>query len=507
MKIFFFFSILHKLYSEVAKGLLHQHPDMEFSGILYGSDQLRDLQRDAFPSRQLSVFTEELRRELPRTHECVDFLRRWEMRHGICFSTLLSADRRYSKFPREEGLRVAIVAIRLCEALLDRIRPDAIVAEGIDDLLSQILYCSARERGIPYLITYASPTPQRIAIYSNPHNHWERVEEIFFGLKSRALTAEQKSRAATLIVEYREKHLLPSYLAAGYNRLYSGREFYSLWRLVRGHWLDSAHRLDPSYAGSFSEIIAQKFLRIFRAAVSAWRYTPLPKQAERFVLFPLQMEPECSTLVFSPFHANQLSLIECISKSLPVDHWLYVKEHPVMTGRRPLSYYQSICSLPNVKLISPKVSSHQLVQDASAVVTITSSVGWEALMHAKPVIVFGNVWFDAFDLVRKVRATADLPEALRRAIFEYRHDEELLLKFVTASLEGTYAGQIEHPDYNPGVLSCQNTKAIADAILQHLDWLGVPISSRRDRIAQPPPDVPRAENNSAAVRGMSASLS
>jgi hypothetical protein len=470
MHIFFFFSILHKLYGEVAKELRRQDPHTEFSGLLYGVEQLRDLQRSGFPSQQLSVFTQELRRRLPHTHDAVDFLRSWEKSHAICFNTLLSSDRAYSKFPREEGLRVSAVAIHVCEDLLERRRPDIIVAEGADDLLSQVLYYCAREHGVPYLITYASPTPGRIAIYSNLENHWERVEEIFAHFRGSSPSEEQKIMAQALVAEYREKHLLPTYLKAGFNRLYSGRELHSLWRVALRHWLDSAHRLDPSCAGSLPMIVAQKLQRTLRAACAS-RSFQQPKKQERFVLFPLQLEPECSTLVFAPFHANQSYLVECLSKSLPIDYWLYVKEHPAMLGRRALSCYRAMRALPNVKLISPKVSSHELIEQASVVVTVTSSVGWEALMHAKPVIVLGNVWYDAFDLVQKVRTTADLPAALQRAIFDHHPDEDLLLKFVVASLEGTYPGQIEHPDYSPEVLSPPNAAAVDSAIRQHLAWL------------------------------------
>jgi Capsule polysaccharide biosynthesis protein len=471
MKIFFFFSILHKLYGEVAKELRRRDPAAKFSGILYGRDQVRDLQNRNFPSGELCVFTEELRKPGLDSGMALDFLSRWERQQGIPFSIILAADRCYSGFPREQGLRIAADAIRICQTLLDRIRPDAIVAEGIDDLLSHVLYCSARERGIPYLITYASPTPNRIAIYGNPDNHWEKVEEIFLHLKERALTTEQRKRAATLLREYREKHLLPMYLQAGFNRLFSGRELYSVWRLLRQRWLDPAYQLDPSYGGGVTRNVARKLQRVFRARLGARRYFQSSAPQERFVFFPLQMEPECSTLVFAPFHANQPYLIECLSKSLPIDHLLYVKEHPVMVGRRPLSFYRTLSSLPNVRLIAPRVSSHDLIRRASAVVTITSSVGWEALVHAKPVIVMGNVWYDACDLVRKVRATADLPAALQWALTQYKPDEELLLKFVAASLEGTYPGRIEHPDYTPEVLSGENAAAIASAICQHLEWL------------------------------------
>jgi hypothetical protein len=128
-------------------------------------------------------------------------------------------------------------------------------------------------------------------------------------------------------------------------------------------------------------------------------------------------------------------------------------------------------------------------------------VGWEALMHAKPVIVLGNVWFDACDLVRKVRALADLPAALRWAISGYVPDEELLLRFVTASLEGTYRGKIEHPDYSPDVLSAENAAAIADAIESHVKWVGIATSRTLDTLKkEPPPVTSRLEANALQAR-------
>lgn len=471
MKYFFFFSILHKLYCEVAKELRRRDPAAEFSGLLYGRDQLRDLQEKDFPSQELCVFSEELRGNLPNVRGALDLLVRWERRQGVSFSTILSTDRRFHKFPREEGLRIGAITVGLCEAWLDRFRPDAVVAEGIDDLVSHILYYAARDRGIPYLITYASPTPYRFAIYSNPENRWEKLVEIFSKFREGPINADRRARARALVQEYRERHLVPTYLGAGYNRMFSGRELSSLGSLLRQQRLDPAYRLNPSFGGGVTANVALKCERVLRAGISARRYFQRIEPEEPFVFFPLQMEPECSTLVFAPFHANQLNVIECLSKSLPIDHLLYVKEHPVMVGRRPVSQYRAIHSLPNVRLIRAGESSHELIQQARAVVTITSSVGWEALIHGKPVIVLGNVWYGDCDLVHRLKALADLPGALRRAIFASEPDEELLLKFAAASFEGTYPGQIEHPDYTPGVLSPENIAAVANGIHEHLAWL------------------------------------
>jgi len=469
MKYFFFFSVLQKLYGEVAKELLRCEPGCEFSGIVYARDHLQDLRQCGFPSDQVAVFTEELSRRADCETDA-NLLSRWEQRHGVLLSAILSTDRRYGALERQEGLRVAATTIEVCESLLGRIQPDVVVAEGTDDILSHVLYYSARERNIPYLITYASPTPNRVAIYSNPDNHWERVEQVFAELKGRGLTVEQRERAAELIRVYREEHVLPSYLKAGFNRLFSGRELHSLWKILRKRFLEPARRFDATYGG-LSDAVAHKIARTIRARVFRPGYFAWQESSEPFVFFPLQLEPECSTLVFAPFHANQRYVIECISKSLPVTHLLYVKEHPAMLGRRPLSFFRALRSLPNVRLISPAVGSHALIERASAVVTITSSVGWEALMHGKPVMVLGNVWFDACDLVYRVRATKDLPLALGHALCQHRPDEELLLRFAAASLEGTYPGAIEHPDYTPSVLSRENVTALADAITRHRQWL------------------------------------
>ena len=49
---------------------------------------------------------------------------------------------------------------------------------------------------------------------------------------------------------------------------------------------------------------------------------------EKYVYFPLQFEPERTILISAPYYTNQLELIKNIARSIPVDYFLYVKEHP-----------------------------------------------------------------------------------------------------------------------------------------------------------------------------------
>ena len=70
-----------------------------------------------------------------------------------------------------------------------------------------------------------------------------------------------------------------------------------------------------------------------------------------------------STMVYARFYLNQISVIENLSKSIPVGYKIYVKEHPSMIGRRNRDYYNQIKILPNVKLIDPFIDSNILLKN------------------------------------------------------------------------------------------------------------------------------------------------
>lgn len=115
----------------------------------------------------------------------------------------------------------------------------------------------------------------------------------------------------------------------------------------------------------------------------------LPDISDRkIVYYPLQQEPEASTLVLAPKHSNQLATIMELSLALPPDALLIVKEHIWQIGRRPNWFYKAICRLPNVILVHPEASGIEMIRRADIVATISSSAGFEALALGKQVIFF-----------------------------------------------------------------------------------------------------------------------
>jgi capsule polysaccharide modification protein KpsS len=139
-----------------------------------------------------------------------------------------------------------------------------------------------------------------------------------------------------------------------------------------------------------------------------------------FFYFPLQVEPENSILLNSPFLTNQLEVIKNISKSLPIDYELYVKEHPMMLTRgwRDSSFYKKILDLPNTRLLHPLIDNEKLLENCSGVITISSTAGMEAAFYGKPSIVFADVLYSMLPSVHKISNIDLLPDMISSILNE-----------------------------------------------------------------------------------------
>ena len=74
--------------------------------------------------------------------------------------------------------------------------------------------------------------------------------------------------------------------------------------------------------------------------------------------------------------------------------------------------------MPNVKLIDPWISISELIKNSKAVTVITSTTGLESILWNKPVIVFGEVFYNIYPFVHKINNITKLPELIKSAIGE-----------------------------------------------------------------------------------------
>jgi hypothetical protein len=168
-------------------------------------------------------------------------------------------------------------------------------------------------------------------------------------------------------------------------------------------------------------------------------FRKIPKN-EKFFAYSLHFQPEFTTSFVAPFFTDQISIIRNIARSLPIDCFLYVKEHPSMGSYlywRTINYYKKILEIPNVKLIHPEVDSLYFFKNASAVSTISGSACWEALTLKKSVLAFSNISEKVLESVNVITKLEELPKIIRsilkvgfvdygcKEFFEQRFDETI----------------------------------------------------------------------------------
>ena len=173
------------------------------------------------------------------------------------------------------------------------------------------------------------------------------------------------------------------------------------------------------YARSKKFFRADDRLRISRKARNAMAYRrarrELPAKGERFIYFPLHLQPEATTSPMGGVFVDQYLALEMLVRALPAGWKVVVKENPVQKfAKRDIGFYQHLASLDSVHLVSRKTSTFELIEGCEAVATITGTAGWEALFKGKPAIVFGHAFYRDAPGVIAAETTEGLAEELGR---------------------------------------------------------------------------------------------
>jgi hypothetical protein len=151
-------------------------------------------------------------------------------------------------------------------------------------------------------------------------------------------------------------------------------------------------------------------------------------------------------MVLSPYHTDQISVIESLAKSAPADMVIVVKEHKPMLGKRPANFYKVISKIPRVILLWPEASSFQIINQSELVAVITGTAAFEAIRLKKPVLVIGDSPFLAIgEGVIHEPCLAKLPEAIAAGILLPPASDSALELYIAACLHESF-------DMNPSLL-------------------------------------------------------
>ena len=137
-----------------------------------------------------------------------------------------------------------------------------------------------------------------------------------------------------------------------------------------------------------------------------------------------------------------------------------------------MNFYRSLKDYPNIKFISPWISSHKLIKNSEGVIVLTGTVGWEAILYSKPVFVLGKVFYNSFKYANVIENIDDLSHVLKnfksKKISKDKYDKELI-KFVSSYLKSSVDG-VSY--LNSKILhNTSNIKNISDAIIKEIESL------------------------------------
>ena len=128
----------------------------------------------------------------------------------------------------------------------------------------------------------------------------------------------------------------------------------------------------------------------------------------KILYFPIQFEPETTTLVTAVDFYDQKAVIKLLSVHLPPNWKMIVKEHPSMIGRRDYNFYKEINELHNIEIIDPYFHSLTMVKNSDATLSLSGTVALESFSLNKPTIVLGNVFYSILNGMFKIEKLSDL---------------------------------------------------------------------------------------------------
>lgn len=311
--------------------------------------------------------------------------------------------------------------------IVEKEKPGFFVNEEVAIFSAYLFYQMCKVKGCRY-IGYSVPrnlSYEKILLTDEPFAHYPELD--YFYRNRGELTPSDYAGAEEMIRTIMQRHEKPAYMAK------TGRKP-SLWR----------NFLRPIAAFVKNDMFARRNFydyETFHASIKPkltyfryhrqTRYYQKPVENEKFILFPLHYQPEASTLVKATDFADQADTVRMLAKNMPGEYILYVKEHYAELGHRNTLFYKEMRKLPNVRVIDPWVDSHELIQKAEAVVVLTSTVGWEALMYGKPVVALGHVFYDTYRYCYKVRDIFNFAEELREILLRAPSREEASKEFVS----------------------------------------------------------------------------
>jgi hypothetical protein len=363
------------------------------------------------------------------------------------------ADKAGDGHDEQWNIHRAVQHIRALERVVDEVEPDVLVPEVGNEVIRVASHLVGVQRGIPvlFLLYTMFPEPLRLTV-DTLHAPIVPPEEL------RELTAEEEEQVEAFRRAFTER--------AQPIREY--RRWPVEWRRAK---LFADHVQRKRGEDRDNEYLQPARLLWTNVAETARAKAALPfydelSQSRPYVYFPLHVTDDYKIRKVIPHCVDQASIVEQVADALPPGHDLVLKEHPMSVGRNSVRLLRRLRTRPNVRLVRPHTSSHELIKGAEAIAVISSTVGVEALLYEKPVLTIGQPFYSGYGVTVDVDSFRELRAAVP-ALLRFRPDPERIRRFLGAAMRATDPGApvlVDRSDENAVALAGSLEKRAAEVV-------------------------------------------
>ena len=361
-------------------------------------------------------FREDLRMQLPPPD--AELLASLEGGEVPTVHNMILGDRVVAKLPYVEALSYAtFLAIRLF-ALYRELRPSIIIGD-FDALHSAIGLGVARKLRIPWFALNFSTIPRgSVAMCTGLTPATAVTLEPNRSAELRPY-ADEMLREFELRVTQAPAYVPPQLLSPNFALRHAPTQIRSMFHVLKRRG-SRKHRKYSDYAKSYSmtEMFKDAFRQRKNLLLMRHRALLVEANCGRYAFIGLHVQPESSIDVFAHFFSNQVRVIELISRSLPPTHTLLVKLHKSDVPNYSGEYLARLAQFPGVRLVAPHADTHSLIKNADLVFAIQGTIGLEAALLGRPVIMFGESPTLGFPSASPIGRTPDLPRLVREKLAE-----------------------------------------------------------------------------------------
>ena len=335
-------------------------------------------------------------------------------------TNLFGVDRLLIKKPIEYQNKVLVYTFLFYENLFSQKEITHYFTTGIAYMYNLASYQVAKRYNVKHISFYdiRNPYQKRTTVSFGVKNRFDNVVDDYKKYKSKKVTPEMKEE----LDKFRNKPVQPTYMKNLINKQTINsiliKEFFIRFKK---YYFDKNSKYDYFSRNPFGlsyeklrKLFYSKLLQLFSAKI----FQKSDIENDKYFLFPIHMYPEASTLVLSKYYVNQLETIINVSKTLPSHICLYVKEHKSAMGERKFNFYKELKKYSNIKVLSFKENTFDLINKSLGIITLSSTVGWEGLLLKKPVMVLGDVFYNDTGLTLPINSYNKLKKTVGKIVFK-----------------------------------------------------------------------------------------